>query len=256
MAAGSTPTRRATPASMPSSRSVRSRSTSTGVPNVGASSWMPAAVGQHQAGAGEVADERRRSRTARAARRCRSPRGRPAPGPPRWGWGAPGRRTAPPGSRRASSAIAPRMPSSGDPKLSRRCTVTSTSSPASWPPVAHRRAAAIDRSASTAVLPVRWTRSAGAPSASSASRRPAGRREVGGGEHVDDPTVRLLGERVGQVAGAQPGLDVADPRPRGGTRPAPVAAGRRGVALHQQPVRLHLGEHRVDRQRAPGRPGR
>ena len=81
--------------------------------------------------------------------------------------------------------------------------------------------ATIHESASTTVLPVTWI-----PCRTRAFRpqlvgTPAGRSEVKGRHEVGHTAVDLLRERAGEVAGAQPGLDVGDSYPPVEGRPGP-----------------------------------
>ena len=75
--------------------------------------------------------------------------------------------------------------------------------------------------------------------------RVVGRREVQVRHPAHDDAVHLLGERLLQVARAQPGLDVPDAdlvveRAGGGDH------GRGRVAMHEHQVRLGGGQHRVE----------
>ncbi len=75
--------------------------------------------------------------------------------------------------------------------------------------------------------------------------RSLGWREQTIGETVDHAAVHLFGPRPSQIAGAQPGLDMADPA-------AGIESGkrrrqrRRGVAVHQDPVGLLRGDNPLD----------
>jgi hypothetical protein len=236
---GSVPTSRATPPPLPSGRSVTSRSTSTGVPKLGASSWMPpesvmasAAGAVRAAGPGSPAVRVSRMR----------------------GWPPAALRGGPHVRVRvhrieqhhilvlsATSRSAPNASRSGAPNDSRRCAVTSTSRRPDAAPRAARGSsavcgtAAIRWSASTTVLPVTWMEPAGTFSASRWSRAPRRRREVHVREHARHPPQDLLRERPPLVAAAQPRLHVADLHTLEEADQRAEEDGRR-VALHQHQV--------------------
>ena len=122
----SVPTSGPPPASTPSGRSVTSRSTSTGLPSAGASSWMPPESVRTSVGAVQQPDELRVVERLDEAH-VRAPAAAPAPGPAPSGSGAPGRRSPTSGKRARERLRWPRqIARSGAPKLSRRWAVTST----------------------------------------------------------------------------------------------------------------------------------
>ena len=207
----SVPTRRATPASIASGRSVSSRSTSTGLPSAGASSWMPPGVGEDQRRLVEQRDERVRRR---AARRC----ARPPPAPissaiarRTSGLGCAGYTISTSGQRAAMAFSARSMPRIGAPKFSRRWAVTTIRrrSRSRAMPCGIARSRTIS-SASMTVLPVTTIASSRMRSAQQVLPCPRRRREVQRGEARGDLPVHLLGERVAEVAGTKPGLDVEE----------------------------------------------
>ena len=131
--------------------------------------------------------------------------------------------------------------SSGSPKLSRRCVVMRTRSSSRRLAVAagDREQRVDDGVARQEDLLAGHVLGLERPGG------PPRRDEVGGGDEIHDAAVHLLGKRMLEVARAQPGLDVADadaPVERGERR----AHRRRRVALHEEPVGLLAGEHRVE----------
>src|SRR5262249_45701999 len=146
-----------------------------------------------------------------------------------------------PSVRAASVASARHTASSGAPNDSRRCAVTSTTGRSAARPVSSGGSggaglASARRSAAMAGLP--GAGRGGALGGKAVGGR-VGARTVGGrkgraGQGVEGAGVPLLGERLADVPGAQPRLDVTDPH-------AAVKRGLRGgeargrVALDQHP---------------------
>ena len=99
--------------------------------------------------------------------------------------------------------------------------------------------------ASTTVLPTSSTRCRSTCSRSRASTARWVGARCRSATRPDQPTVGLLGERRGQVAGAQPGLQVdqRDPPPE---RDQPADQRRGGVALHDDTGRAVRGEDPVE----------
>jgi hypothetical protein len=195
-----------------SGRSVTSRSTSTGVPKLGASSWMPPeSVMTSTRAAARAAGPG--SRAASSAGSADDPPAAPPPGRARSGSDAPGR-AAP--RRRAVGDLAQRAERLAQRLAERLAPVRRDQH---QPPAAIRAppqlrvagscgTAAMRCSASTTVLPVTWTRR-GTFSASRCSRA-RGRREVDVRDDARHPPQHLLRVRPPLVAAAQARLDVAD----------------------------------------------
>ena len=183
MRSGSVPTRRARPRSTPSGRSVASRSTSTGTPNEGASSWTPPeSVSATSARASSFKNAKygsgssSQTRSAPFSSSCTIAR--------TFGFLCTGYTTSTSGRRSAIARIARQTRRRGSPRCSRRWAVTSTSlrprrrarSGGQGSGVRPKRSSLTAMwSASTPVLPVTQTRPRSIPSA----RRFRAARSVG-----------------------------------------------------------------------------
>ena len=124
-----------------------------------------------------------------------------SPGPARWDWDGPGKRSA---RRRAaaSSASAAQMLSKPSPKLSRRCAVTTISF---FARIELRPVGAAQSAVLQAVADVQHGVDAGVsghaecgraarPRAAGCARPPGGRRKVQGGQACGEHAVHLLGK--------------------------------------------------------------